>query len=392
MPTSSHGAPAPSSTREIHEQLLFYHTVLLSHRDSRALPDAVREILSGNDPVKLARILGRLGTHAATPRLLAHPNTNLLPLGIPEIDGMLGGGALEGHVVEVFGPSASGKTQLAHCAAAMAAAREREGVIYVDTNGSFSARRVAEMLGRVRSDPNLDPPDSATVDARTGSLEKIRVVRGGDVRDVVSGIIDVLDRRWDAFDRVSMIVVDSIGTLLAPLIGGMAYAVGHETMFSLAMFLKQIARLHSCVVLVTNHTVSGQRREGGYGGQTSVVRTFHAPGLEQAGYVLGRSALGESWPGHAHVRIQLVVKGEDGGGGVPGLGVLNAVGDGETEGTEGTEGTEDERGDRGAEQLDRQGGDRLETPAVQRAAVVVQSPLGGWGMPTAGMWTEFLIP
>ena len=127
MPTSSHGAPAPSSTREIHEQLLFYHTVLLSHRDSRALPDAVREILSGNDPVKLARILGRLGTHAATPRLLAHPNTNLLPLGIPEIDGMLGGGALEGHVVEVFGPSASGKTQLAHCAAAMAAARERGG-------------------------------------------------------------------------------------------------------------------------------------------------------------------------------------------------------------------------------------------------------------------------
>ena len=112
------------------------------------------------------------------------------------------------------------------------------------------------------------------------------------MRDVVSGIIDVLDRRWDAFDRVSMIVVDSIGTLLAPLIGGMAYAVGHETMFSLAMFLKQIARLHSCVVLVTNHTVSGQRREGGYGGQTSVVRTFHAPGLEQAGYVLGRSALG----------------------------------------------------------------------------------------------------
>ena len=65
------------------------------------------------------------------------------------------------------------------------------------------------------------------------------------------------------------------------------------------------------------------------------------------------------------------MKGEDGGGGVPGLGVLNAVGDGETEGTEGTEGTEDERGDRGAEQLDRQGEDRLETPAVQRAAVVV---------------------
>jgi energy-coupling factor transporter ATP-binding protein EcfA2 len=374
MPTAGQGSSPPPSAREM-EQPLFYHTLLLSHRDSHALPEAVREILSGNDPAKLNGVLARLGVHAAVPRALAHPKTKLLPLGIPEIDGMLGGGALEGHVVEVFGPSGSGKTQLVQCAAAMAAAREGEGVIYVDTNGSFSARRVAEVLGRVRA----DPPD-VDIDVRMAPLEKIRVVRGGDVRGVVSGISDVLGRREDAFDRVSMIVVDSIGTLLAPLIGGMVYGVGHETMFSLAMFLKQVAHVHSCVVLVTNHTVSGQRREWGYGGQTSVARTFHAHGLEQAGYVLRRSALGESWPGNVHVRIQLVLKGEDGGGVVPGLGKVDKDG--------GDDDDEGEDKDKDKDEWE----DGHGSPALQRAAVVVQSPLGGWGMPTAGMWTEFLIP
>ena len=385
IPSAGQGSSPPPSAREV-EQSLFYHTLLLSHRDSRALPEAVREILAGNEPGKLAGVLARLGTHAAVPRALAHPSANLLPLGIPEIDRMLGGGALEGHVVEVFGPSGSGKTQLVQCAAAATAARAGEGVIYVDTNGSFSARRVAEVLGRLRG----DGPGSE-LDVRFAPLERIQVVRGRDVRDVVSGIVEILGRRWDAFDRVSMIVVDSIGTLLAPLIGGLAYGVGHETMCTLAMFLKQVARVHSCVVLVTNHTVSGDRREGGYGGQASVARTFHAQGLEEAGYVLRRSALGESWPGHVHVRIQLVMKGEDGGGAVPGLGVVGSGGGGpdadDHDGEEDEEEDEDEGRGEGKEEMDAYG-----TSSFQRAAVVVQSPLGGWGMPTAGMWTEFFIP
>ena len=361
---------------------LFYQTLLLSHRDPRGLPEAVRELLSGSDPEALESVLARLGTRAALPRPLAHPNTKLLPLGIPEIDRMLGGGALEGHVVEVFGPSGSGKTQLVHRAAGMTAARAREGVIFVDTNGSFSARRLDEILSGVTfGTSNVEGP-----------LEKVRVVRTGDVHRVVSSIVEILGRPHEAYDRVSMIVVDSVGALLAPLLGGMAYDAGHEVMFSFAMFLKQVAREHSCVVLVTNHTVGGSSRGsvrgstrgayGGYGGRTMMddvdgaSGAFFAEGLAEAGYELRRAALGESWPGQVHIRIQLVVKGGDIGG-PDELGEVN---------------TTNETGG-GEDSLSRSFEPEpiVTYPSMQRAAVIVQSPLGGWGVPTAGMWAEFRL-
>ena len=101
---------------------LFHETLLLSHRDQDALPEELRALLNGADAPKLEGVLRKLALYAAPPRLISRSNPYLLPLGVSEIDRMLGGGAMQGHVLEVFGPSSSGKTQLAHCAAAMTAA------------------------------------------------------------------------------------------------------------------------------------------------------------------------------------------------------------------------------------------------------------------------------
>jgi hypothetical protein len=189
-----------------------------------------------------------------------------------------------------------------------------------------------------------------------------------------------------------MVVIDSIGTLLAPLLGGYASQVGHETMFSLGMFLKQVARVHSCVVLVTNHTVSAYSNNASnyasnyskyssYGGgdvKGGTAATFHAHGLEQAGFVLRRAALGEAWPGHVNIRIQLVMKNDTAGGGVPGVDATD-------------ENREDVDGGRDDEETSQALSRSLHKPSgvtynavIPRAAVVVQSsvnfvaPVGTW--------------
>ena len=357
---------------------LFHETLLLSHRDPLSLPTEVRELLC-SDPAKLNGLLRRLNQYAALPRPVSMCSPHLLPLGIFEIDRLLGGGAMQGHVVEVFGPTASGKTQLAHCAAAMTAARPREGVIYVDSNGSFNVKRLGHVLGRVRTDEEED---------WRLHLDKVQVVRTRDVRSVVSSIKAIMGRSSDAYDRITMVVVDSIGTILAPLIGGYASSVGHQTMFSLCTFLKQVARVQSCAVIVTNHTVSSyvNTSKNNIGSDNGPAATFHALGLEQAGFVLRRAALGEAWPGHANIRLQLVMKNDTAGGGVPGVPGVDAGGDHEQSDVVDRGNMDDETSQM---QLSRSHVEATGVvyPAIPRAAVVVQSSVGF--VAPVGSWSEF---
>lgn len=204
-------------------------------------------------------------------------NCRCLPLGIPPIDTLLHGGVLEGHVMEVFGSSSSGKTQLCHLAASMTASR-RERVLYVDTDGSFSVGRMADILGQVvgSSQDIQDMLDLVTV---------VQCVSRVD--DVVACIDSCLH---ESTRHPSMIVIDSFGWIVAPMIGGMSYDVGHGIMFSLVMYLKRIAAEYRCAVIITNHTVGS--------GRDDTDKDFR----------LKRSALGDTWPGHAHVRLELVTK------------------------------------------------------------------------------------
>jgi len=141
------------------------------------------------------------------------------------------------------------------------------------------------------------------------------------------------------------------------------------------MFLKQVARVHSCVVLVTNHTVGSRSswgRDGGSDAGRGTGASFCAHGLEEAGYVVRRAALGESWPGQVHVRLQLAMKEDPGG--IPGLGVIVAGDSG---------GGGDSSGGNAAD-VDSRGVPRI----IPRAAVLVQTSLG---VPPAGVWTEFSV-
>ncbi|KAI8568998.1 hypothetical protein RHMOL_Rhmol02G0244800 [Rhododendron molle] len=80
-------------------------------------------------------------------------------------------------------------------------------------------------------------------------------------------------------DRVQLLIVDSISSLITPILGG-GGSHGRALMIYAGSLLKKLAHEHNLAVLVTNHMVSG---EGG----------THKP------------ALGESWKSIPHVRLEL---------------------------------------------------------------------------------------
>jgi RAD51-like protein 1 len=77
---------------------------------------------------------------------------SFFPLGLPSVDGSLGGGLSRGTLTEVVGPAGAGKTQLCLMLAAMAGLPEGlgglgegTGVLYLDTERKFAAERLVEI-------------------------------------------------------------------------------------------------------------------------------------------------------------------------------------------------------------------------------------------------------
>ncbi|PKI36394.1 hypothetical protein CRG98_043176 [Punica granatum] len=161
----------------------------------------------------------------------AQKNKRALSTGCERIDSLLNGGLHEGHVTELAGPSSSGKTQLCLLAAANVAYQHKGGVTYVDTGNSFSPKRIAHFIGQMCK---------------------------GD-------------------GGVSLLIIDSISSLITPILGSNS-PQGRALMISTGSLLKKLAHEYNIAVLVTNHTVGGNR-----------------------GTI--KPALGESWKTIPHTRL-----------------------------------------------------------------------------------------
>jgi len=79
--------------------------------------------------------------------------TRFLPFGCASLDALLEGGLREGQVLELYGDSGSGKTQLCLSACAQTIARG-ERVLYIDTSNAFTATRLLSILKE--SIPNFE--------------------------------------------------------------------------------------------------------------------------------------------------------------------------------------------------------------------------------------------
>ncbi|XP_066391325.1 DNA repair protein RAD51 homolog 4-like [Miscanthus floridulus] len=209
-------------------------------------------------------------------------NKHVLPTGLEGIDTLLGGGLRQGQLTEVTGPSSSGKTQVCLHSASHVAVKHMGVVMYLDTSNSFSPSRIATII-----DGTNDLSDQRGFDLPHKERLKtmMRSIVCKSVFDIF-GMFEVLhqlevsllnDKVKSGGRKICLLIVDSISSLLAPIIGG-KYPQGRSMMISVAMILKKLAYKHNLSVLVTNHMVS-------------------------AGNGAVKPALGESWKAVPHVRL-----------------------------------------------------------------------------------------
>lgn len=249
--------------------------------------------------------------------------------GCATLDTLLAGGLRRGVLTELCGGSATGKTQLAMLAAAAAAARGAS-VVYMDSANSFSARRVAELLAGLRNGGRAPQPpqtaqaadaerraessalnsialfrvhsaheaiallDEVLVATANGGAEGARAEAGaeGSRADQASGPSPEADALSSFFSRLELVVVDSAGALLAPVLGA-GSGQGHAVMAQVEAAMKRLASSRggtAVSVLCTNHVVGGGGGADGGDGASG-----------QAQY----PALGMSWRRAPAVRVRL---------------------------------------------------------------------------------------
>uniref|UniRef100_M4EPI0 RecA family profile 1 domain-containing protein n=1 Tax=Brassica campestris TaxID=3711 RepID=M4EPI0_BRACM len=157
-------------------------------------------------------------------------NKHTLSSGDNGADSLLQGGLREGQLTELVGPSSSGKTQ--------------------------------RVLSRISCHTVYD------IYTMFDTLQGLEVALRSQVQMNVNEY------------RLRLLVVDSISSLITPILGGSG-SQGRALMVALGYLLKKLAHEHNIAVLVTNHTVGA-----GESGKT-------------------KPALGETWKSIPHVRLML---------------------------------------------------------------------------------------
>ncbi|GJP41099.1 hypothetical protein CLOM_g1149 [Closterium sp. NIES-68] len=235
--------------------------------------------------------------------------------GCSSIDSLLGGGLPLAAVTEVTGAAGAGKTQFCLQAAAVAAispllsqatdipppqhasashsssAPQPRGsappstgstVAFVDTAGSFSAARIATVIGRMMGSRERCQESRATV---TRALKAVVRMKAYDIHSLLSLLATIAQHKRQAtqsadfFSVLRLLIIDSASAVVSPVLGGHG-PQGHALMMSLSRMIRSLANEFGVAVLITNHSVSSE--DG----------TF-------------KPALGESWKVTPHVRLVL---------------------------------------------------------------------------------------
>ncbi|KAL6200082.1 hypothetical protein ACLB2K_029864 [Fragaria x ananassa] len=201
---------------------------------------------------------------------------HVLPTGCEGIDLLLGGGLREGQLTELVGPSSSGKTQVCLLAASNLASQHMGTVVYLDTGNSFSTQLIAEFVGRFSN-------HTYSQAGQRNFQKAMNNILCHSLFDIFT-MFNVLHRlefslKSQKGGQVRLLIVDSISSLITPILGNTT-SQGRALMTSAGYLLKKLAHEHNIAVLVTNHTVGGEKG-------------------------IPKPALGQTWKSVAHVRLLL---------------------------------------------------------------------------------------
>eukprot|EP01147_Barroeca_monosierra_P001430 gene1430-4591_t len=223
-----------------------------------------------------------------TAKQLLCKENRFLKTSLKQLDEALSGGLPVGSITEVAGPAGCGKTQFCMMLAVVAAiqTRNREGgVLYLDTEGSFSSERLLEIArGRF--------PDSL----KSKGLEEL-VERY--IQDVLRNVFNG-DHRLERLDerivrtKAQLIILDSAASLLRKEFHGSQRQRG-DLLSREAMLLKQWSEMY-CIpclqVVVTNQVTT--RFDDDQGGDAYVT-----------------AALGNTWAHSVNTRMTVSYSADD---------------------------------------------------------------------------------
>jgi len=139
------------------------------------------------------------------------------------------------YIYEIFGSPGCGKTQISLYLTAQLAINDRK-VFYIDTKNDFSLMRLKSFFGK-------NPEEK---------LKNIKLAKVFDLHHVLL-ITDELASVEESRDKIDLIIIDNVASLVLPLledeaIGDTFGQVGH-----LVKNLKKIALKQNCAVLVINN-------------------------------------------------------------------------------------------------------------------------------------------
>lgn len=183
------------------------------------------------------------------------------PSGSAALDGLLEGGFKTGEMVEVFGASNTGKTQLA-MQSAISVSSQGFACVFIDTEGQFRPERLSSICASRGVDP-------AKV------LPAVYSVRAESTRRQVQAIATL--RKEKELSGCKMVIIDTLTKNFTLEYGGSRMAGKRQT--ALGAYLARLARdayLHDRAVVLLNRVASvgaeGNDREVDIGGDT--VRHF----------------------------------------------------------------------------------------------------------------------
>jgi RecA/RadA recombinase len=219
-----------------------------------------------------------------------------LTSGSVALDELLGGGISTNEVTEIVGRSGSGKTQMCFTLA-VEAVHAGYSVLFLDTTNSYSTSRLMEISKTRLGLRNYSCASSAFSTIGT----RVRVERVFDIFSALAFVENLccsLLRREEPSRTPTLLILDSVTALIAPVLGGEGRSFGGQALIShLAASLHRLANQCHVGVIVTNEARSS-------------ASDFSAADEVDGGgslknFAAVKPALGQSWMYTASVRIAL---------------------------------------------------------------------------------------
>jgi len=173
-----------------------------------------------------------------------------LPTGLPILDGLLSGGLPSGTITEFTGPAGAGKTQFC-ITLSVIAAENGEGVLYIDTEGSFHARRLHEVAST--RNPTLDETAIRNICARVSLI----VARTGAELLQRLTQLETLVIEHEA----RLVIIDSIAAAVRKEYHGARIKERQDMLSKEASLLKTIAEGVGIPIMVTNQITTQHTKE-----------------------------------------------------------------------------------------------------------------------------------